>query len=218
MSQTSQALQQNPPLEPAEDFYRLRREGIEFIAQAGSRLWTDYNVHDPGITILEALCYAITDLAYRMGWSIEDILTPEVPSADPTEPYPHQAFFTARKILTVNPVTPNDLRRVLIDLDRVRNAWVLCKECACEASYFAWCENDALMLRYAPPMDPSLSPVEVWAHGLYEALLELESDPEVGDLHDRKIESRSVLHDGGGAHTIIMELRFPDVSLTNRDQ
>ena len=65
MSQNAKALVKNPPLEPAEDFYRLRREGIGFIEQMGSARWTDYNTHDPGITTLEALCYAITDLAYR---------------------------------------------------------------------------------------------------------------------------------------------------------
>ena len=106
MSQTSKALVKNPVVAPAQDFYGLRRDGIGFIAQMGSRHWTDYNVHDHGITLLEALCYAITDLAYRMGWRIEDILAPEVPSADPKQPYPKQAFFTARDILTVNPVKP----------------------------------------------------------------------------------------------------------------
>ena len=29
--------------------------------------WTDNNVHDPGTTVLEVLCYAITDLQYRNG-------------------------------------------------------------------------------------------------------------------------------------------------------
>src|SRR5262245_44320602 len=130
MSRTSQVLQKNPPVPPAQDFYGLRRKGIELIAQTGSRWWTDYNVHDPGITILEALCYAITDLAYRIGWDIEDILAPS--AASPGDPYPGQAFYTARRILTVSPVTPDDLRRVLIDLESVRNAWILCKECACE--------------------------------------------------------------------------------------
>jgi hypothetical protein len=184
----------------------------------GSRKWTDYNVHDPGITILEAFCYAITDLAYRIGWNIEDILTPEAAASDPLQPYPNQAFPTAREILTVNPVTPNDFRRLLIDLDGVRNAWILCKDCACDASYFAWCDNDKLMLSYAKPANVTPAPVEVTPRGLYEALLELESDPELGDLNGRKIEYRSVTHDADGAHTVIMELRFPDVSLTNEDQ
>ena len=94
MSQSPKTIAKLPVLEPAEDFYRLRREGIGFIEQMGSARWTDYNTHDPGITTLEALCYAITDLAYRTGWDIKDILTPETASSDPDQPYANQAFFT----------------------------------------------------------------------------------------------------------------------------
>lgn len=54
----------------------------------GSSLWTDYNIHDPGITILEALCYALTDIAYRAGWDINDLLTPE-----PNKPFSKQPFY-----------------------------------------------------------------------------------------------------------------------------
>lgn len=209
-------LVKNPPLEPAEDFYRLRREGIGFIEQMASAHWTDYNVHDPGITILEALCYAITELAYRAAWHVKDILSPETAPADPLPPYPNQAFFTAREILTVNPTTAEDFRRLLIDLPSVRNAWVICKECACDVSYLAWCdaEKDALVLAYQAPGGLSPAPKEVWPLGLYEALLELEADPEAGDLNDRKIEMRSVFHDANGAHPITLELRFPDIALS----
>ncbi|MEN0047012.1 MAG: hypothetical protein AAF806_08150, partial [Bacteroidota bacterium] len=47
------------------DFNALREEGTAYIAQLGHELWTDFNTHDPGITMLEVLCYAINDLAYR---------------------------------------------------------------------------------------------------------------------------------------------------------
>ena len=144
MSEQPTTISKQPELKPAEDFYRLRREGIGFIEQMGSHLWTDYNTHDPGITILEALCYAITDLAYRTGWAIQDLLAPATPSTDPDHPYPYQPFFTAREILTVNPWTPDDFRRLLIDLEKVRNAWVFCKECACDVYYYVWCEKDAV--------------------------------------------------------------------------
>jgi hypothetical protein len=93
-------LEKAPALKPAEDFYRLRREGIDFIEKLGSHWWTNYNTHDPGITILEALCYAITDLAYRISWNIEDILASPTYPTDPDKPYPNQPFFTARDILT----------------------------------------------------------------------------------------------------------------------
>lgn len=205
----------NPALPPVEDFYALRREGIGYIAEAGSAQWTDYNVHDPGITLLEALSYAITDIGYRIGWSIPDLLTGPTPS---TDPYPDQAFYTARTILTVNPTTTEDMRRLLIDLPLVRNAWAICKACACETSYLAWCTVEGeLTLGYRAPdgIDPPAK--ESWAKGLFEVLVDLEEDAELGDLGDRLVVWNGVLHDAEGAHPRILELRFPDMALVDRD-
>ena len=43
------------PLLPASENYDLLRlAGLEHIKQLGSDTWTDYNIHDPGITLLEA--------------------------------------------------------------------------------------------------------------------------------------------------------------------
>jgi hypothetical protein len=218
MNKIPDSLPKQPELKAAEDYYRLRREGIGFIEQMGSRLWTDYNTHDPGITILENLCYAITDLAYRSGWPIADLLTPASPPADAETPFPDQAFFTARDILTVNPLTPDDFHRLLIDLEPVRNAWVFCKDCACGFSYYAWCQNDQLQLSYQKP-DAALHPKRVEPQGLYEVLLELEADPELGDLNDRKIRhAYSVFDAEGDPHPTAMEMRFPDWQLANPGQ
>ncbi len=216
MSQSQKTIAKHPVLEPAEDFYRLRRDGIGFIEQMASLLWTDYNTHDPGITTLEALCYAITDLAYRIGWDIKDILSPETASSDSSRPYPNQAFFTAREILTINPVTTDDFRRVLIDLPIIRNAWVFCKDCACESSYYAWCEKGQSQFSYQNPGDLSQSTInKVAPQGLYDVRVELEADHELGDLNDRKIEYTSIFHDTDGAHSTMMELRFPDINLVD---
>jgi hypothetical protein len=219
MSQLPVTIPKQPVLKPAEDYYRLRREGVGFIEQMGSRLWTDYNTHDPGITILEALCYALTDLAYRTGWDLKDILTSPIPPVDPDHPFPNQPFFTARDILTVNPRTTDDFRRLLIDLDMVHNAWVFCKTCACDLLYYAWCEEDRLVLSYRKPTNPLLQPKKVEPLGLYEVLLELDSDPELGDLNDRKIEhTYNVFDTDGKPHQVVMELRFPAWELGKQDE
>lgn len=217
MNKKPESIPKQPVLKPAEDYYRLRREGIGYIEQMASRLWTDYNSHDPGITLLEALCYALTDVAYRSAWEIKDILAPEFPPSNPAEPFPNQAFFTAREILTVNPVTPDDFRRLLIDLDGVRNAWVFCKQCGCDLYYYAWCEQDRLMLSYQKPAQPSLQPKKVEALGLYEILLELESDPEFGDLNDRKLVQTFAIEIGGRLQAYTLELRFPEWGLLKQD-
>ncbi|MBC6608773.1 hypothetical protein H8B13_18235 [Hymenobacter sp. BT188] len=219
MSPKPTSIPQHPVLKPAEDFFRLRREGIGFIEQMGSRQWTDYNVHDPGITMLEALCYALTDLAYRLGWDIQDLLAPASPSPDPKQPFPDQSFFTARDILTINPCTPDDFRRLLIDLEPVRNAWLWCKECACDVPYYAWCEDDKLQLSFHQPLNQRLTPQTVAVRGLYEVLLELEEDPELGDLNDRKIDYTYAVFDSEGQrHPVTVEVRFPQWKLEKRKE
>src|SRR5690606_20918248 len=83
------------------------------------KIWTDHNVHDPGITILEMLCYALMDLGYRTNLPVEDILT-----ADPSNTEKDNNFFTPAQILGNNPLTIIDYRKLLIDIDGVRNAWL----------------------------------------------------------------------------------------------
>lgn len=202
---TSITIEKNPNLEHSEDYYFLRRKGIEFIEQMGSRGWTDYNTHDPGITILEALAYAITDLGYRTGWDIKDILAPP-PSetADPNE----QAFFTAREILTVNPLTINDFRRILIDLDRIANAWLICKKCACEMTLYANCEEDKLSYEQPPGQKQE---IKIAPLGTYDVLLQLDHDPELGDLNERKIRHTFIIEvKSGERYPIAAEFRFPE--------
>ena len=56
------------------DYESLLRDGISLIQKFSGNKWTDYNFHDPGITILEQLCYALTDLGYRSNFKVEDLL------------------------------------------------------------------------------------------------------------------------------------------------
>lgn len=115
---TSLSIPKNPVYPATMDFQRLRREGIRHIERLGSAIWTDYNDHDPGITMLEVLDYAITDLGYRTNWPAADLFA--LPGQ--RKPYP-----TAVDILTNGPVTALDIRKLLIDLDGVRNAWIECQ-------------------------------------------------------------------------------------------
>lgn len=207
-------------LPAAQDFYRLRREGIGHIQQAGSDDWTDYNTHDPGISILEALAYAITDLAYRTGFPIEDLLSSATSATGSTEPYPGQTFYPARRILTVNPTTAEDFRRLLIDVDPVRNAWVRCKACTCDTSVFAWCENRELVISDDPTQraDPKTTVTPITPRGLYDVLLELESVAGLGDLNDRKIVRRRSVEVAGQYRPFTVEVRFPAWPLARRDE
>lgn len=102
------------------DFDQLRREGIRHIQELSGALWTDHNVHDPGITILEVLCYALTDLDYRTKLDTRDLLARRPELADT----PDDNFFTAAEILGNNPLSIADYRKLLLDLPGVRNAWL----------------------------------------------------------------------------------------------
>jgi len=101
------------------DFNKLRSEGIGYIGKLSGKIWTDHNVHDPGITTLEALCYALLDLGYRISLPPKDIF-----ARDPEDKTPDDNFFTPAEILTVNPLTITDFRKLLIDIPGIRNAWL----------------------------------------------------------------------------------------------
>lgn len=121
---------------PAMDFFGMRNSAIDYLQQLAGEEWTDYNEHDPGVTILDQLCYAITDLSYRTNYDIRDLLAGkqeysgrvEIP-ADPDNPFPRaihkDTFFTLDEIMPCHPLTINDWRRLIIDgVDGVRNAWI----------------------------------------------------------------------------------------------
>ncbi|MFD2563159.1 hypothetical protein [Aquimarina rubra] len=104
------------PKDSALSYDFLRSEGIKTIQRLAGDSWTDHNTHDPGITIMEQLCYAITDLAYRLDYDIKDILGNNVAA--------YNELYSPATILTNNPVTWSDLRKVVIDIKGVKNAWI----------------------------------------------------------------------------------------------
>ncbi|MEM6726783.1 MAG: hypothetical protein AAF598_22285, partial [Bacteroidota bacterium] len=59
------SIPQETVLPKGQDYAFLRAEGIRLAQQLSGKIWTDYNHHDPGVTLLEQLCYALTDLGYR---------------------------------------------------------------------------------------------------------------------------------------------------------
>jgi hypothetical protein len=92
----------------------LRSEGLKHIEKISRNLWTDYNTHDPGITMLEALCYAITDFGNRVQLPVPDLLEGNDTASLPT----------AKQILTTSPVSESDYRKILIDIEGVNNAFI----------------------------------------------------------------------------------------------
>ncbi len=175
----------NKLLPASQDYEFLRAEGLTFIENLSHDLWTDYNTHDPGITILEALCYAITELGYRSGFDMKDLLSDEAHKI-----YENQNFFTAKKILTNNPLTINDFRKLLIDLDGIHNAFFFADDKKLdekknelpvnEINIYANCKED--ILQFDPP-----TPEILFLNGLYRVLLDLDYNDRYGDLNNGEV-------------------------------
>jgi uncharacterized protein len=159
LSQLTIPPQKDRPL--AFDRQQLYAIGLKHVQQLSSRIWTDYNVHDPGITTLELLAYALTDLSYRASFSIADLLAN---NPDRIEAEVKNCLFTARQILPSRPLTLLDYRKLLIDIDGVKNAWLY----PASLIYYAD-KNKGELLRVKPPQ-PGI--VDVNLAGLYEVKIE----------------------------------------------
>ena len=109
-----------PPAWAAADWNALRTAGLAYVERYAHDLWTDYNRHDPGITILELLCYAITDLSQRTSLDTKDILR----SAYASDADMAASFLRPELVLPSSPVTLLDYRKLLLDVPGVRNAWL----------------------------------------------------------------------------------------------
>lgn len=106
-----------PPVLKSQDFSFLREEGMALLRTIASETWTDHNLHDPGVTLLEAFCYAITEMGLRSGMDVSDLFASDTSGHK-------QQFYTPGEILPVAPLTLTDFRKVLIDHTLVRNAWL----------------------------------------------------------------------------------------------
>lgn len=106
-----------PPAAKSQDFAFLREEGMNIVRTLAAGTWTDHNLHDPGITLLEAFCYALTEMGLRAGMDMRDLVASDATGRAPE-------FFTAGEVLPVSPVTLTDFRKTLIDHPLVQNAWV----------------------------------------------------------------------------------------------
>ncbi|MCW3104345.1 MAG: hypothetical protein JWO09_2785 [Bacteroidetes bacterium] len=190
MAESSITISRTPPDFKSMRYDFLREEGLKHIQNLAGKVWTDYNLSDPGISILEVLSYVITDLGYRTSYPVKDII-----AQDPDEPQVDiRNFYTARQILPMYPVTFNDYRKLLIDCDvhdpsdigcpivGVKNAWIEISE-ENERHFFVQRALDKLDYTEEVPGDERVK-VKV----LYDVLLELDKCEKYGDLNENTME------------------------------
>lgn len=149
-----------PEADPGLDQRQLFGLGLDQVRRLSRRQWTDHNAHDPGITTLELLAYALTDLTYRARYPLEDLLA--VPDGNAAAM--DELFFSARRILPGRAVTELDYRKLLIDLKDVKNAWLQ------PAPQTLYANPAKGTLAAGPTGEPA--EIEVVVRGRYSVLLE----------------------------------------------
>jgi hypothetical protein len=113
-----------------------------------------------------------------------------------------QALYTAKNILTVNPWTTNDFRKLLINIDGIKNGWLRCKECPCDDIYlYANCAKSKLQYETTDH--------EIIIKGLYDILLEFEEEEKSGNLNSGKIKYNFSFKNGAQLANATVEMRLP---------
>jgi uncharacterized protein YegP (UPF0339 family) len=166
------------------NFDKLRSEAIAYLGNISGKIWTDYNVHDPGITILEALIYALLDLGYRTNLPAVDLFT-----RSPDDTSKDNNFFTPAQILSNNPLTITDYRKLLTDIEGVKNAWLEIDENTsvnfCERHIDNHPANNILANKNAVCRDDLLN-------GLYHVFIQTEKDFET-NIPEEKEDYNSLI-------------------------
>ncbi|WP_309641286.1 hypothetical protein [Flavobacterium sp.] len=189
--QTQYIIPKDRKLPLSQDFEFLQQEGLKYVERLGHKFWTDYNPHDPGVTILEILCYAITELGYRSDFDIRDLL------ADNGNTISNNTFFTAAEIFPNAALTVMDYRKLLIDIKGISNAWLLPTKKTTDADGY-WEPNDSEAKIYLNKLEDKISLKntdrngklleELHVKGLGKIKIELEEDPILGDLNTLLLE------------------------------
>jgi hypothetical protein len=106
-------LRERAVMDEAPGFDALRRQGLALAQEVSGRVWTDFNLHDPGVTLLEQFCYALTELAYRADFPVADLLT----GSDGRVDYRRLGLPGPREVFPTRPVTARDLALTLAEAD-----------------------------------------------------------------------------------------------------
>lgn len=93
------------------DFASLREQGIAAVQELAGKIWSDYNLHDPGVTILEQLCFGLTELVYQTRVPVADSLANERGLVDASDYF----LYKPQEILPSRPVTSQDYAKLLLD-------------------------------------------------------------------------------------------------------
>lgn len=86
------------------DYETMRLDALALVQKLSGNAWTDYNIHDPGVTLLEEVVFALTELGYKTEFEIEDFLT----SKEDVINLQREALYTPKQVKECIPVTAAD--------------------------------------------------------------------------------------------------------------
>lgn len=112
-----------PEYSQATDYAGLVRDYLDACQRYSGELWTDYNVHDPGVTALELMCLACAELGLKSETDIFRIIFNSFKMDFDADDY---ALYGPLQVFPCAPLTYEDYRKLLIDkfIDVVDNIWV----------------------------------------------------------------------------------------------
>lgn len=94
--------------EDEELYSRLQKQTLTEVQRLSGRVWTDFNVHDPGVTLADIADYALTELDYKLNFPLVDYLTTKDNTFDPKR----FGLFPPDEVYTTAPVTTEDYRKL----------------------------------------------------------------------------------------------------------
>ncbi len=108
-------------LPKSQDFKSLKAEGLAFVQEFSGAEWNNLNPSDAGVTILDQICYALTELGYCNAFPIKEIL-----SNKDDQVQVEDQFYLPEQILTSAPITIPDFVKYCVDgIEEVDNAIII---------------------------------------------------------------------------------------------
>lgn len=99
--------------ETADDalYTRLQKDTLDELQRLSGEVWTDYNEHDPGVTLADAANYVLSELDYKLGFGWTDYLTDEQGNLD----FGKYGLFPPEEVHTTAPITVEDYRKLFLN-------------------------------------------------------------------------------------------------------
>lgn len=91
-------------------YSRLQQQSLKMLQALSGDYWTDFNEHDPGVTIMDILNYNLLELHYQTGFDFQQYLTP--PARDELD-FSSVGLLPANELFSPSVVSPHDYENLI---------------------------------------------------------------------------------------------------------